>query len=355
MISWLLTSALLSGIGWLLYIIRVKSYATLRQRKLFIYMTLAGSLLIPLIAGIESTPITEHSQVMAPLEWGEKITSTELQQFCNCVTPDYGHRISYKANATLNWLILHKSEFLQLIIATITLIGIHLLCQTLYLIYLVRTGQKTPMKIGEMQFLLLRHKRLPAIGAFQLLDKYIIWQDGMAHMSDTERAAIYRHELSHLKQRNTLEKIVLRLILCIWFFNPFHYFFRSELGKISEFLADDAGAELLGSKKAYAHLLLKVQQWKQLPSLVTGIGKTFLAVRIARLLETPSEKSKPSLSWMLLFVILLQFSCASPLLNGVDHSLQELGAYEEIFHKVDVNQEDAIYCTDCESVCQPGQ
>lgn len=52
--------------------------------------------------------------------------------------------------------------------------------------------------------------------------------------------AIYEHELAHVKQLHTYDKIACQMLTCIFWMNPFYRIIQNELGIVHEFLADEA-------------------------------------------------------------------------------------------------------------------
>ena len=205
--------------------------------------------------------------------------------------------------------------------------------------------------MNGVDFYLLTPRRTLGAGAFQLRQKYIVWQEGMADLNAAEQSAIFRHELSHLAQYNTLEKAILRLIQCFWFFHPVFYYFRKELELISECIADQAGSKAMPHPRRYAELLLKLKSQQFVP-LVQYFRGGILKLRVQSLLQ--EQRPFKGLA-LIVFVGLasIQLYLINPLSAQIAETLYELETYEEIYHKVSPQTEEAVYCTDCNTVCQP--
>ena len=353
MINYIITSVSLSLIGWLIYMLLVRKKASVAQRKSFIYFSLAGSLLLPLTVQ-HSAPILKPTAKVTPLQFGMPIDQQHLQQYCRCQNPDYSHRIKYRTNAYYNFLLSHKSWLANGIFIAISLVLLTFFAQLMYLRYLVRKSEREEWEIEGMRFLLLKTPKNHGVGAFQLINRYIIWQDEMELLTDREMDAILRHELSHLRQYNTFEKAALRIIQCFWFINPVFYFFRKELDLLSECLADEKGSQMMENRKAYAQLLLKLKSLQSL-SLVQPFKGSSLRRRIEYLVGKSNNTSRNKTAFYFGFMLLisLQVFMVSPLSAQVDQTIRELETYEQIYHKVDPGENEAVYCQDCETVCTP--
>jgi hypothetical protein len=66
---------------------------------------------------------------------------------------------------------------------------------------------------------------------------YIVWNQAIDLASENGQR-IFRHELAHVQQRHTWDKVFLLLILIPFWFNPFFWLIRKELAALHEFSAD---------------------------------------------------------------------------------------------------------------------
>jgi len=76
---------------------------------------------------------------------------------------------------------------------------------------------------------------------------------------------ILQHELAHIKQQHTLDKLVLQLLGIVLWWHPMIYLFKRAFYQLHEFLADQAAIQN-GSKKQYGQLLLHYSLTATLPS-----------------------------------------------------------------------------------------
>jgi hypothetical protein len=350
MITYLLTSILLSCVGLALYWSLIRHRATLRQQRYALHVVIIGSLLLPLLVPSHIRPDLPAVTSVAPLHFGAALNPTRLKQYCRCESPDYTHRIRYRANASYNFLLAHTQWLGYGTLLAVGLVFLLLVLEIGYLFRLVGRTRHQDLYLDGHRCTLLMPARPLGIGAFWLGRSYIIWQEPLTQLSEAERQAIYRHELSHLRQGNTVEKALLRLVQCLWWMNPAFYLLRKELDLLSEFIADRCASQRLGGIKPYANLLLKVKLL-QAPPATSALTGSLLRRRIEQLVQPRRER--PRLGWLGVgFLVLGQFSLVSPLTAQVDQTLGQLRTYEEIYHHAPTSPE-VLYCPDCESVCLP--
>lgn len=354
MINYLITSILLSAIGGFTYMLFVKRHASAQHRKLFIYMVILSSLGLPAFTANtdpirEDVVVIDHEAVPFGTQWN--VNEIQLQHYCNCENPNFAHRVSYRSNTVYNFFVEHKSKFTFALLLAMGLVLMRIMLQYLYLFSLMKQSVKEEMVFEGKSYTILHTPEPHSIGAFQLDKPYIIWQDEMNGLNQTQLNAIIQHELSHLKQYNTIEKAILSLIQCWWLLNPFLYYFKNELELVSELIADQEGVRAMGSRKAYASLLLQLKELQVLPVVSHFLGANDLKSRIEHVLKAPPAYSrKPLLA--LLVVLGLQLTVVNSLSAKVVDTLQQFETYEEIYLN-HPEEEACYYCTDCHTVCFP--
>lgn len=89
---------------------------------------------------------------------------------------------------------------------------------------------------------------------FSFLDN-LFWRNGIA-LTDEGWQKVLRHELVHIKQRHTYDKLFAQITVCIFWMNPFFWLMQRELAMIHEFIADE-GSIKDGDTKAFALMLLQ--------------------------------------------------------------------------------------------------
>ncbi len=350
MINFLITSSILLLMGWLCYHLWVRKSTNFRQRKLFLYLIVATSLSLPWAIHQWGGPILRPNPHTPALSPSKAVPFGELSRYCQCEEPNLSHRISYRANSSVNFILAHKYQ-LGLIIGgamLLTLLAFGL--KMAYLFYLVSYSKRETKQLGTRTFTLLTPQKPRGIGAFWLGRSYILWEEPSIDLQEDQRRAILEHEWSHLSQGHTGEKVILNLIQCFWFFHPCFYLVKKELDLLGELIADQAASKTL-EPRSYARLLLELQTMTSSPSPSSGLTGSLLKHRIEALVTTPDSASSSS-KWWLPITLCLQILLAGPVMFAVDHSLNQLAFYEEAYHQAP-EAEEVIFCQDCETVCVP--
>jgi BlaR1 peptidase M56 len=85
----------------------------------------------------------------------------------------------------------------------------------------------------------------------------LFWKQG-ASLTEPVNQKIFNHELAHIKQGHSYDKLFTQLLTCIYWINPFYWFIQKELTIIHEFLADEASIDP-GDTETFALMLLQSQ------------------------------------------------------------------------------------------------
>ncbi|WP_217601492.1 M56 family metallopeptidase [Chitinophaga sp. GbtcB8] len=120
---------------------------------------------------------------------------------------------------------------------------------------------------------LIQHSRVQHLRPYHLVQseqvqmpfsffRYIFWS-GNINPDSTDGQQILQHELAHVTQKHSVDKLLMELVCAIGWVNPFFHLFKRELALVHEFIADQQAA---GSQVAdYAQTILQVMlQSKQL-------------------------------------------------------------------------------------------
>lgn len=85
--------------------------------------------------------------------------------------------------------------------------------------------------------------------------KNLFWRKSISKYDDNGQQ-IFVHELTHIKQRHTYDKLFAQIMLCFFWINPFYWFIQKELSVIHEFIADAKSIED-GDPESFARMLLQ--------------------------------------------------------------------------------------------------
>lgn len=353
MISFWLTSVLLSVVGYTFYRLWVKEKASFWQQKGFIYLLVLGSLGFPAIWGSYQLTQPETVREVPSVGMFGQIDKQALSQHCRCENPNYTHRFHYRANALLNTAIYYQDWLVKTLFLAIGLVGLMFLGQMIFLARLIRRSKAIVKQSEGRSLTFLYPSKSIGAGAFWLGKPYIIWQDHLDSLLPSEREAVLEHELSHIRQGNTFEQFLLRILHCFWVLNPVFYLLKRDLALLSECIADQAATDTRISQVAYARLLIALKQPKG-PAQVASFSKSMLRVRIERLFSEWPKLKIQSYLFILACLVCTQFVLTPTLLAGVGHSVTRFKTYVSIHEQLAPSVQDAYFCVDCNSMCQPG-
>ncbi|CCG98111.1 hypothetical protein FAES_0097 [Fibrella aestuarina BUZ 2] len=120
------------------------------------------------------------------------------------------------------------------------------------------------------------------------------------------------HELAHIRQRHSLDVLLIELVLCFGWFNPLLIWLKRAMQRNHEFLADEAVNAAFGNVPGYQHLLLtKLTRATTLPALVSTL--TFQTTKQRLLMMT--KHASPARTWFAGGTIALVFGIATLLVT----------------------------------------
>ena len=173
------------------------------------------------------------------------------------------------------------------------------LFKSLLFIYELRKG-KPFLKLPEAIIYFVSEKGTP----FSFF-KSIFWGNEM-DLNSPEGKQILRHELFHVKNRHSMDILLMEIFSILYWFNPFIHFIRRELQAIHEYAADyDAARETDGYH--YARLLLIKISGTPL-SLTNPFFKSQIKRRITMI--TKNKKNNKALAGRLMILpVIFLFIC----------------------------------------------
>lgn len=343
MLSFFLTALILHACAWCLYLL-LRRGISLKGRRRTLHLTLLAAVVLPVMLPYEAPVQVEGKPAM----FGP-VTHQELVNFCACEEPNLSHRILYQTYSVGIFLSKGMPVWigLSLLLAFWWCI---LLGRDLNQLSRIARSNSSGHSYGSSYS--VYHSNSISSGAFWWGRGVIILGPETNSISESERQAVIRHESAHLGHHDPLELLYMRILLVLWFWNPFLWMMLRELRWISECRADDVASTDLG-RKAYGRLLLELQSGST-PSTTLAPGiKSQMYRRIRRLaVEIPAPTSSiasPILKASL--ILALQFVVLGPVEAGVALTLTEWNIHQQASELE--HPEEVIFCPDCESVCYP--
>ena len=128
--------------------------------------------------------------------------------------------------------------------------------------------------------------------------KNIFWRNDIDLNDETGRQ-ILQHEIAHIKQKHSWDKLFMQSIMCFYWMNPFYYLMKKELYLIHEFIADEKAIEH-SDADAFAKMLLTAQfgKFNFLPA------QPIFYSSIKRRLIMLTTSKKPQLSYLRRMLVL---------------------------------------------------
>ncbi|MDZ4072421.1 MAG: N-acetylmuramoyl-L-alanine amidase [Sediminibacterium sp.] len=168
-------------------------------------------------------------------------------------------------------------------------VGGFLLITMLHALYRIyQLLKKNPCRQIEDIFLIITQAKGTPFSFF----RYIFWNDEIDIRSASGKQ-ILQHELTHVQQRHSVDKMLIQLILVAGWFNPFFWLLRKEMDMIHEFIADKRSVRD-GDTAALAKMLLTaVYPQQQFP-----LTHPFFFSPIKRRLQMLTNHKNPRFSYL---------------------------------------------------------
>ncbi len=224
------------------------------------------------------------------IQWNKPVeTDPQLIQFFSVIADN---NTEIESGLQKGWLQYGWQGSLLLIYSLIAIILLVGLIKSLFQIYqLLKTH--SCKSVGEVFLILTQAKGAP----FSFF-KYIFWHESIDLKSEAGKQMM-QHELTHVQQKHSFDKIFIQLILIAGWFNPFFWAIKKEMEMIHEFIADKK-AVANGDSASLAQMLLTAA-YPQQQYLLTN---PFFFSPIKRRLEMITKNANPKYSYMRRLIVL---------------------------------------------------
>jgi N-acetylmuramoyl-L-alanine amidase len=267
----LLCSGLMMGYYWL--VLRNKRFH--RYNRFYLLMVLLLSWLVPLIKIRWSHPnVQDDPQVIKLLS----VVADNNTQFENNLS---------RQEFQWNWDYLAMGIYLLL--AGVMFVG---MLSALYKIY--RLLKTHSCKNVEDVYLVLTQ----AAGTPFSFFRFIFWNESIDLQSNAGKQILV-HELAHVREKHTYDKIIIQVGLIGGWFNPFFWLLKKEMDMIHEFIADDKAVKN-GDTASLAQMLLTAAY----PREQFALTNPFFFSSIKRRLQMLTTNERPKFSYLRRLVVL---------------------------------------------------
>ncbi|HTN47289.1 MAG TPA: M56 family metallopeptidase [Flavipsychrobacter sp.] len=117
--------------------------------------------------------------------------------------------------------------------------------------------------------------------------KNLFWKNTI-EINSTLGRQILKHEMAHIEQKHTYDKIFIGILKSVFWFNPFFYLIKKELHLIHEYLADEKAVHQ-SDTKAFAQMLLVSRFSPNIIPVSSPLLSSHLKNRI-NMLKTPKTR-----------------------------------------------------------------
>lgn len=228
MLKVIICSGILFGYYW--FFLRNKIFH--RYNRFYLLAAMSLSLLLPLLKINFWQPAADTNQAIRVLQ---AVSAGD----------EYMENIVLTAKRS-NWSL---EQLYPIIYVLVSFIFFFVMLRTLYLIRTLL--KKYPVqRVEDVAFVNTEDDSTP----FSFL-KYIFWNSSIDIDTTTGRQ-IFKHEVAHIQEKHTHDKLFVNIILIFCWCNPFFWLYRKELNMIHEFIADKKAVED-SDTSAFAAMILQ--------------------------------------------------------------------------------------------------
>ncbi|AEW03033.1 hypothetical protein A4D02_03290 [Niastella koreensis] len=228
---YLLKSIFISGLflGYYMVALRNKNFHS--YNRFYLLLSMAGSFIIPLF---NFNWFTIDKQAMP-------VSGETFQYLTQQITPTHSLGISWQI------VVLYA-------VIGISLFLLYFLAFNIFKVYQLKRRSAVVVMEG-VEFIYTNLDQAP----FSFLNN-LFWKESIS-LDDDFGQKIFKHELTHIHQKHTLDVLFCQVINSICWMNPFNWLIQKELKAIHEFIADRAAVGN-NNVEEFVQLLLQVHYGK---------------------------------------------------------------------------------------------
>lgn len=200
--------------------------------------------------------------------------------------------LNISAGDVINW-----QQIVLLIALSIT--GLLLLILAARIVSIYKTKRKYPVtSMQEFDFVNTDLQQAP----FSFL-KNVFWRNDIPLEENTGKL-ILQHELAHIKERHTLDKLFMQVVVAVLWANPLYRLYQKELYLVHEFIADEKSVTD-NNTEAFAEMLLHAHYGK----FKFDPAQPFFYSPIKRRLLMLTTSKEPRFSYVRRLMVLPLIAC----------------------------------------------
>ncbi|WP_415327561.1 M56 family metallopeptidase [Chryseobacterium sp. MMS23-Vi53] len=145
----------------------------------------------------------------------------------------------------------HENIYLSIVFLALGFISLFFLLKFLLGIFKI---EKLKKQFQKEQIQNINFYRTDLTNAPFSYFKNLFWKNSIELNSEVGRQ-ILKHEMVHIEQKHTVDKMIVEIIASSFWFNPFYHIIKKELSLIHEYLADNKSVQQ-SDTKMFAQMLL---------------------------------------------------------------------------------------------------
>jgi hypothetical protein len=157
----------------------------------------------------------------------------------------------------------------------------------------------------------------------------LFWKKTMS-LEDDKGQKIFKHELTHIRQKHSWDRLFCQVLSSIFWINPFNWIIQKELQTIHEFIADE---EAIGNQntEAFAKLLLETHYGTHFLNPIHPFNYSSIKRRLAMLTKSNKTEYSYLRRVMALPIMLIALAIFSIKVNAVNRIQNLENKIEEAF------------------------
>ncbi|MGO4708705.1 M56 family metallopeptidase [Chryseobacterium sp. 2TAF14] len=154
-------------------------------------------------------------------------------------------------NLNTNKTISHDYIYFRIIFSALGLVSLYFLGKFMYGIFRI---QQLKSQFKKESFEGVNFYQTNLSEAPFSYFKHLFWKNSIIINSEVGKQ-ILKHEMVHIEQKHSVDKIFIEIITSVFWFNPFFHIIKKEINLIHEYLADKKAVKQ-SDTKAFAQMLL---------------------------------------------------------------------------------------------------
>ena len=244
MTRYMLFAVIGTALFWGLYRLLLHKEHCLQLNRFFLLATLALSLLIPLVhptVHVTHYPVSGNGYLIPLPTQGEEMPLSSPTQVEAANVLPYTHSIdTWQIIALAYWLGVALSLLLLAVRYVTTWRSMHRFSFTEQTFYHGSRPRRYYVSVDD-----------EIESSFSFFNHIVIKS---RDLTEEEFQQVLAHELTHAHQRHSWDTLLLQLVRCLLWFNPFVWLYGREMNVVHEYLADEAVLRQ-GNEETYRHYL----------------------------------------------------------------------------------------------------